>query len=43
MRVIVVLAERSNSVSEGPAEVRHVEHRATLSALRDERSALEFW
>ena len=34
MRVIVVLAELSNSVSEGAAEVRHVEHRATLSATR---------
>jgi hypothetical protein len=32
MRVIVVLAELSNSFRESAAEVGHVEHRATLSA-----------
>ena len=32
MRVVVALAELSNSFSEGAAEVRHVEHRATLSS-----------
>jgi hypothetical protein len=31
MRVIVVPAELSNSFRKGPAEVRQVEHRATLS------------
>jgi hypothetical protein len=41
MRVIVFLAELSNSLSEGAAEVRQVEHRATLSATSDQRSALE--
>jgi hypothetical protein len=38
MRVVVVLAELSDSVGEGTAEVRHVEHRATLSAPRATKS-----
>jgi len=42
MRVIVVLAELSDSVREDAAEVRHVEHRATLSATSAQRSARSF-
>ena len=41
MRVIVVLAELSNSVRKGAAEVRRVEHRSTLSATSVQRSALD--
>jgi hypothetical protein len=34
MRVVVVTAELSNSLSEGPAEERHVEHRHDANKRR---------
>ena len=33
IRVVVVMAERSNSFSEGPAEERHVEHTSAIGRL----------
>jgi len=33
MSVIVVVAELSNSLGEGPAEVRHVEHTRAIGCL----------